>query len=30
MRKRMKFVLVDSADEVLDAALQGAARRNSR
>jgi ATP-dependent Lon protease len=30
LRKRMKFVLVDSEDEVLDAALQKRARRNSR
>jgi ATP-dependent Lon protease len=29
LRKRMKFVLVDSEDEVLDAALQKRARRNS-
>jgi ATP-dependent Lon protease len=30
LRKRMKFVLVDSEDEVLDAALEKRARRNSR
>jgi ATP-dependent Lon protease len=30
LRKRMKFVLVDSEDEVLDAALQKRVRRNSR
>jgi ATP-dependent Lon protease len=30
LRKRMKFVLVDSEAEVLDAALQKRARRNSR
>jgi ATP-dependent Lon protease len=30
LRKRMRFVLVDSEDEVLDAALQKGARRNSR
>jgi ATP-dependent Lon protease len=30
LRKRMKFVLVDSEDEVLDAALQKRARRDSR
>jgi ATP-dependent Lon protease len=30
LRKRMKFVLVDSEDEVLDAALQKRARRNAR
>jgi ATP-dependent Lon protease len=30
LRKRMKFVLVDSEDEVLDAALQKSARRNAR
>jgi ATP-dependent Lon protease len=30
LRKRMRFVLVDSEDEVLDAALQKRARRNSR
>jgi ATP-dependent Lon protease len=29
LRKRMKFVLVDSEDEVLDAALEKRARRNS-
>jgi ATP-dependent Lon protease len=29
LRRRMKFVLVDSEDEVLDAALQKRARRNS-
>jgi ATP-dependent Lon protease len=30
LRKRMKFVLVDSEDEVLEAALEKRARRNSR
>jgi ATP-dependent Lon protease len=30
LRKRMKFVLVDSEDEVLEAALQKGVRRNSR
>jgi ATP-dependent Lon protease len=30
LRKRMKFVLVDSEDEVLDAALEKRAQRNSR
>jgi ATP-dependent Lon protease len=30
LRKRMKFVLVDSEDEVLEAALRKRARRNSR
>jgi ATP-dependent Lon protease len=30
LRKRMQFVLVDSEDEVLEAALQKRARRNSR
>jgi ATP-dependent Lon protease len=30
LRKRMKFVLVDSEDEVLDAALEKRPRRNSR
>ena len=30
LRKRMKFVLVDSEDEVLDAALEKRARGNSR
>jgi ATP-dependent Lon protease len=30
LRRRMKFVLVDSEDEVLEAALQKRARRNSR
>jgi ATP-dependent Lon protease len=30
LRKRLKFVLVDSEHEVLDAALQKRARRNSR
>jgi ATP-dependent Lon protease len=30
LRKRMKFVLVDSEDEVLDAALEKRRRRNSR
>jgi ATP-dependent Lon protease len=30
LRKRMRFVLVDSEDEVLEAALQKRARRNSR
>jgi ATP-dependent Lon protease len=30
LRKRMKFVLVDSEDEVLDAALEKRVRRNSR
>ena len=30
LRRRMEFVLVDSEDEVLEAALQKRVRRNSR